>query len=91
MGTKGIPVALYHDKHKHMIFVSPEKETESIAGQLVGEQSLTQVGQALEELGITSIAADSPETNGRIERLWHTFSTGQAGERIAAGRRKDAG
>ena len=69
--TKGIPLSLYHDKHT--IFVSPKKEADSIAGQLAGERQLTQVGRALEELGITPIPADSPEAKGRIERLWRTF------------------
>ena len=69
--TKGIPLALYHDKHT--IFVSPKKEVDSIAGQLAGERPLTQVGRALEELGITSVPAESAEAKGRIERLWRTF------------------
>jgi len=69
--TKGVPLSLYHDKHT--IFVSPRKEEDSIAGQLAGERPLTQVGRALEELGITSVPADSPEAKGRIERLWRTF------------------
>jgi transposase len=69
--TKGIPLSLYHDKHT--IFVSPKKEMDSIAGQLAGERQLTQVGRALEELGITPIPADSPQAKGRIERLWRTF------------------
>lgn len=69
--TKGIPLSLYHDKHT--IFVSPKKEVDTIEGQLRGERPLTQVGRALEELGITPIPADSPEAKGRIERLWRTF------------------
>ena len=69
--TKGVPLSLYHDKHT--IFVSPKKEEESIGGQLAGERPLTQVGRALLELGIRSIAADSPEAKGRVERLWRTF------------------
>jgi len=31
------------------------------------------VGRALDELGIRSIAARSPQAKGRIERLWGTF------------------
>jgi hypothetical protein len=33
----------------------------------------SQVGRALIELGIRSIAAHSPQAKGRIERLWGTF------------------
>ena len=69
--TKGIPLSLYHDKHT--IFVSPKKHVESIEEQLAGKKALTQFGRALEELGIGSIPADSPEAKGRIERLWRTF------------------
>ncbi len=68
---KGIPLSVYHDKH--MIFVSPKKDVESIEEQLAGACARTQVGRALQELGIESISADSPEAKGRIERLWRTF------------------
>ncbi len=33
----------------------------------------TEVGRALEELGITLIPAGSPQAKGRIERLWGTL------------------
>lgn len=36
-------------------------------------QDPTQVGQALQTLGIHHIVADSPQAKGRIERLWNTF------------------
>jgi hypothetical protein len=35
--------------------------------------SLLSFGRALEQLGITYIAAQSPQAKGRIERLWGTF------------------
>ena len=41
--------------------------------ELAGERRLTQVGRALAELGIASIAAHSPQAKGRIERLWETW------------------
>jgi len=69
--TKGVPLSLYHDKHT--IFVSPKKEVETVEEQLAGKRRLTQVGRALDELGITPIPANSPEAKGRIERLWRTF------------------
>jgi hypothetical protein len=33
----------------------------------------TQVGRALQELGVEIIVARSPQAKGRIERLWRTF------------------
>jgi len=68
----GIPLALYHDRHT--IFESPKKEL-SIEEQLTGKKNLTQFGRLLNELGITSISAKSPQAKGRIERLWGTFQS----------------
>jgi hypothetical protein len=69
--SHGIPLALYHDQHT--IFESPKDKEPSLAEQLTGRKPLTQVGRALEELGINSIAANSPQAKGRVERLWRTF------------------
>lgn len=69
----GIPLALYHDRHT--IFEVPEKELESIEEQLAGKKNLTQFGRLLNELGITSISANSPQAKGRVERLWGTFQS----------------
>ena len=69
--TRGIPLALYHDWHS--IFQVNPKQPESLEEQLTGERQPTQVGRALKELGIHSIVALSPQTKGRIERLWGTF------------------
>ena len=38
--------------------------------QLAGKRHPTQFGRALEQLGITFIAAHSPQAKGRVERLW---------------------
>ena len=87
--TKGIPLSLYHDKHT--IFISPKKEVETVEEQLAGKRRLTQVGRALEELGITPIPADSAEAKGRIERLWRTFQDRLVSElRLADARDIDA-
>jgi transposase len=67
----GIPLALYHDRHT--IFESPKNEPESVEEQLEGKKKLTQFGRLLDELGITSISANSPQAKGRVERLWGTF------------------
>jgi len=69
--TKGIPVAIYRDRHS--IFERRERELWTLAEELAGERVPTQVGRALVELGIHSIAAHSPQAKGRIERLWGTF------------------
>jgi transposase len=68
---KGIPLALYHDRHS--IFEPSSREPMSLAEQLSGRRDPTQFGRLLEELGIASIAARSPQAKGRIERLWQTF------------------
>lgn len=66
---KGVPLALYSDRHS--IFITTDKET--LEEQLLGRRQPTQVGRALEELGIQWIAAHSPQAKGRVERLWGTF------------------
>jgi transposase len=73
----GIPLALYHDRHE--IFVQTPKATQSalsretIEEQLKGSAEPTQVGRVLIELGIRSIAANSPQAKGRVERLFETL------------------
>jgi transposase len=67
----GRPEAVYHDRHT--IFVRPSQERERLAEQLAGEREPTQVGRALRELGIASIAAHSPQAKGRVERLFGTL------------------
>lgn len=66
----GIPLSLYRDQHG--VFQRNDDHW-SVAEQLQGQQFPTQVGRVLEELGITSIPARSPQAKGRIERLWRTF------------------
>ncbi len=69
--TKGVPVAIYRDRHG--IFQRRAREPWTLAEELAGERVPTQVGRALAELGMQSIAAHSPQAKGRIERLWGTF------------------
>lgn len=78
----GIPQALYHDHHS--IFEIMEKSS-SIEEELAGKKPLTQFGRLLEELGIASIAANSPQAKGRIERLWGTFQDRLTSELRLAG------
>jgi hypothetical protein len=81
--NKGIPLALYSDRHS--IFQVNPKQPESLEEQLAGERQPTQVGRALKELGIQSIAALSPQAKGRIERLWGTFQDRLVSELRLAG------
>jgi transposase InsO family protein len=67
---KGIPLALYMDRHG--IFRRNDEHW-TLEEQLAGEQTPTQVGQALRALGIESIFALSPQAKGRVERLFNTL------------------
>jgi transposase len=65
----GRPLALYHDRHGIFRVNAPE----TVAEQLTGARQPTQFGRLLDELGITSIAARSPQAKGRVERLFGTL------------------
>jgi len=68
--SHGIPLALYHDRHS--IFRVPTHQM-TLDEQLAGKSPKTQLGRILDELGINSIPANSPQAKGRVERLWGTF------------------
>lgn len=61
----GIPLAIYQDRHSAL---RRNDDSWTLEEQLAGEQNPTQVGQALRELGITPIFANSPQAKGRVER-----------------------
>jgi hypothetical protein len=65
----GIPLSLYRDRHA--IFQRNDTHW-TLAEQLAGKQSPTQLGRALQQLGIEQIPAYSPQAKGRIERAWRT-------------------
>lgn len=67
----GIPLAWYTDKHG--AFHRNDKEPWTIAEQLAGKRAPTQVGGALEALGIELKVAHSPQAKGRVERCWRTL------------------
>jgi hypothetical protein len=67
---KGIPLALYMDRHG--IFHRNDDHW-TLPEQLAGEQTPTQVTQALLALGIEPIFALSPQAKGRVERLFNTL------------------
>jgi len=75
----GRPLAFYTDK------ASLFKTTRAPQGeeQLQGRLPQTQIGRALEELGIEWIPAHSPQAKGRIERFF-----GTAQDRLVKGLRK---
>jgi transposase len=62
----GLPMAVYTDR-AHWAFHTPH------AKGPVDRRQLTQVGRALERLGIEHIPAYSPQARGRSERLNRTF------------------
>jgi transposase len=67
---QGVPLSLYRDQHG--TFQRNDKHW-TLEEQMAGRQTPTQLGRVLEELGIQSIRALSPQAKGRIERLWKTF------------------
>jgi transposase len=64
--AKGLPASLYTDRGSHY-FVT------RAAGEAVDKERLTQVGRALERLGVEHIAAYSPQARGRSERMFETL------------------
>src|ERR1700722_14062721 len=77
-GARGLPLSLYTDRGSHY-FVTPA------AGEAVDKNRLTQVGRALERLGIEHIAAYSPEARGRSERMFGTLQDRLVNELKLAG------
>ncbi len=75
----GRPVAVYTDKAGLFKINRPQRVEE----QLGAERPKTQIGRALEELGIEWIAAHSPQAKGRVERFF-----GTAQNRLVKGLRK---
>jgi hypothetical protein len=67
--THGVPLSLYRDRHR--IFQRNDAHW-TLAEQLAGKQFPTQLGRALDQLGIQQIPAYSPQAKGRIERAWRT-------------------
>jgi hypothetical protein len=80
--THGRPLAYYTDKASLFQTAEKTKRGETAAGKDRTELPPTQIGRALQELGITWIAAHSPQAKGRVER---GFSTAQ--DRLVKGMR----
>jgi hypothetical protein len=75
----GRPLAFYTDKASLFKTTRPQRRDEELQGQL----PKTQIGRALQELGIDWIPAHSPQAKGRIERFF-----GTAQDRLVKGLRK---
>jgi len=65
-GAHGLPMSLYTDRGSHY-FYTPEK------GGEIDHDRPTQVGRALEQLGVEHIGAYSPQARGRSERMFGTL------------------
>ena len=77
-GTHGLPLSLYTDRGSHY-FHTP------VAGGDVDRSQPTQVGRALERLGVEHIAAWSPQARGRSERAFQTLQDRLVKELALAG------
>jgi transposase len=66
----GIPCSIYQDKHTAL---KRNDDFWSLEEELNGRREPTQVGCALEELGIEAIFANSPQAKGRVEKLFETL------------------
>jgi hypothetical protein len=67
---RGIPWSIYMDQHGAL---KRNDDHWTLAEEQRGRQDPTQVGWALEALGIEAIYALSPQAKGRVERLWGTL------------------
>ena len=74
----GLPLSLYSDRGAHYFYTADATEKAGRAG-------LTQVGRALEHLGVEHIAAYSPQARGRSERAFHTLQDRLTKELALAG------
>jgi transposase len=68
----GLPVAFYADRHSIFQVNSPTINHQKPLYQQ-DDEGLTQFGRAMKELGITLIAANSPQAKGRVEKINQTL------------------
>ena len=78
----GVPLAFYGDRSG--IFVRND-DAWTVQEQLAGKRQPPQFGRALAQLGITFIAAQSPQAKGRVERLWGVLQDRLSSELRLAG------
>lgn len=80
---KGLPQSVYSDRHGIFVHITDKEQT--LQEQLEGRKQPTQFGRLLEDLGIETIFALSPQAKGRVERLWGTFQDRLVSELRLAG------
>jgi len=80
---RGIPLALYSDRH--IVFRSPHPADDGSKSSITDKRKPTQFGRAMRELGITQVFAHSPEAKGRVERANGTFQDRLVAELRLAG------
>jgi len=68
---RGIPLALYSDRHT--VFRHPVPVNDTVESLPLDKAKPTQFGRAMRELGVTQVLAHSPEAKGRVERANGTF------------------
>ena len=66
----GVPWSAYMDQHSSL---KRNDHYWSLEEELKGKREPTQVGRALQALGVEVIYALSPQAKGRVERLWGTL------------------
>jgi len=80
---RGIPLALYSDRH--LVFRHPRPAADSLEPSIADNRKPTQFGRAMRDLGITHVFAHSPEAKGRVERANGTFQDRLVAELRLAG------
>jgi transposase len=72
----GIPGELYPDKAGVFFVNQRDRENLTTEEQLEGlTEKKTRLGQIMDELGVDMHPAHSPQSKGRIERLWETLQS----------------
>jgi transposase len=72
----GIPAELYPDKASVFFVNQKDNENLTIQEQIEGStKKKTQLGQIMADLGVDMHPAHSPQSKGRIERLWETLQS----------------
>jgi len=80
----GVPWSAYMDQHSSL---KRNDDYWTLEEELRGQREPTQVGRALQTLGVEVIYALSPQAKGRVERLWGTLQDRLVSELRLAGAR----
>jgi len=80
---KGIPLALYSDRHG--VFWPRPQGRQKVEQGPAGRANPTQFGRAIDELGVEQVFAWSPQAKGRVERVAGTFQDRLVSELRLAG------